>query len=435
MRSSSRLILTVALSCLPAFALADAVPAAKDSGKPKWKEGQTAAKRIEWGTSSAPARAAVTDALQKIEGGVPAARWREAAQKAAEADPAFAFTHFLVGISLPGDPARAHLDKATELAAKAPEGERRYIEAALLRRAQKNDDALASFEKLAADYPGEPLVFINIGQIHIEGGRVPEARKALETALTLQPTSARALLALGNTLILAGDYDGARARFEAALTKLDPVASTAGARTGIARTYVYQGKPAEAVKSWQQAIEEYRKAPAGFPEVGLWNAMARVQLESGDPQAAIATYEKGNESVKTAANIGERDKQIWTGRLHHGRARALARMGKHKEAWEEAEIVHKMIEDGGDSAKEFLPAYHYLAGYLKLEAGEAELALEHLKQAEPEHDDFRNLLLARAYEKLGDKEKARKAYQDIVDSKDNNLERALSYPEAKKKPL
>jgi Flp pilus assembly protein TadD len=110
-------------------------------------------------------------------------------------------------------------------------------------------------------------------------------------------------------------------------------------------------------------------------------------------------------------------------------------MGKHKEAWEEAEIVRKMIEAGGDSAKEFLPAYHYLAGYLKMESGETEAALEHLKAAEPEHDDFRTLLLARAYEKLGDKENARKAYQEIVDSKDNNLERALAYPEAKKKLL
>jgi tetratricopeptide (TPR) repeat protein len=162
--------------------------------------------------------------------------------------------------------------------------------------------------------------------------------------------------------------------------------------------------------------------------------MARAQLESGDPQSAIPSYEKGYESVK-ASTLPDQEKQVWLGRLHHGRARSLARMGKHKEAWEEAEIVRTMIEEGGEAGKQFVPAYHYLAGYLKMEAGETEAALEHLKQAEPEHDDFRTLLLARAYERLGDKTSARKAYQEIVDSKDNNLERAIAYPEAKKKLL
>ena len=52
---------------------------------------------------------------------------------------------------------------------------------------------------------------------------------------------------------------------------------------------------------------------------------------------------------------------------------------------------------------------------------------------EPTRDPFRDLLLARAYEKAGDNENARKTYLEVVNSKQNNLERALSYPEAKKK--
>ena len=91
-----------------------------------------------------------------------------------------------------------------------------------------------------------------------------------------------------------------------------------------------------------------------------------------------------------------------------------------------------MIDDGGEPGKQFLPAYHYLAGYLKLEAGDAKAAVEELKQADPQNP-FHSLLLARACEKVGDKEGARKAYQAILDSKQNGLERALAYPEAKRK--
>ena len=69
-----------------------------------------------------------------------------------------------------------------------------------------------------------------------------------------------------------------------------------------------------------------------------------------------------------------------------------------------------MIDDGGEPAKQYLPAWHYLAGYLKLEAGDYKAAVDELKQANPE-DPFHNLLLARAYEKAGDKEEARKTYR------------------------
>jgi hypothetical protein len=82
-------------------------------------------------------------------------------------------------------------------------------------------------------------------------------------------------------------------------------------------------------------------------------------------------------------------------------------MGRHEEAWKEAEVLKKMIEEGGEEGKQYVPAYHYMAGYLKLEAGDVPAALEHLKQADPENDPFRKLLLARAYERSVEKENAR----------------------------
>jgi tetratricopeptide (TPR) repeat protein len=110
----------------------------------------------------------------------------------------------------------------------------------------------------------------------------------------------------------------------------------------------------------------------------------------------------------------------------------LAKQGKHEEAWAEAEAVKKMIEDGGEPAKQYWPAYHYLAGYVKLEAGDYAKAVEHLKQADP-NNPFETLLLARAQEKLGQKEEAKKAYQKVVDSKWPGIERPLAYPEARRK--
>jgi hypothetical protein len=107
-------------------------------------------------------------------------------------------------------------------------------------------------------------------------------------------------------------------------------------------------------------------------------------------------------------------------------------MGKHEEAWTRALEVKKMIDDGGEAGKQYLPAWHYLAGYLKLEAGDPAAAIAELMQIE-QRDPFQELLLARAHEKKGARADAQKAYQAVVDSRQNNIERALAYPEAKKK--
>jgi tetratricopeptide (TPR) repeat protein len=163
----------------------------------------------------------------------------------------------------------------------------------------------------------------------------------------------------------------------------------------------------------------------------LLNAMARINLENGRLEEAMKDYEKGYESVP-GSSLPDDQKQVWLGRLHHGKARTLAKMGKIQEAWAETETIRKMIEAGGEPAKQYWPAYHYLAGYVKLEAGEYNAALEHLKQADM-NNPFDTLLLARTYEKLGQKDEAKKTYQKVVDSQWPGIERPLAFPEASRK--
>jgi tetratricopeptide (TPR) repeat protein len=91
-----------------------------------------------------------------------------------------------------------------------------------------------------------------------------------------------------------------------------------------------------------------------------------------------------------------------------------------------------MIDEGGEQGQQFMPSYHYIAGYLKLESGDYSKAIEHLKQAD-QNDPFNKLLLARAYDKAGDSANAQKAYREIIGSTQVTIERALAYPEAKRK--
>lgn len=356
------------------------------------------------------------------------------ANKIVAADPNFAMgVYYVSAVNPPPDNQKA-LEKSVELAKNASDGERRFIEALVVARSAEPAKAIAPLTQLAKEFPDERVIHAILGQVLSADGKVPEARAEYQKAIALDPSTPRAYTFLGNLLILEGKYAEARKAFDDALPRIPAGVPPGGVRYPVAFTYIYEGQPDKAIATLRGFVDEYTKAgsPFGIPEVFIWNSIARINLENGRYEEALAAYKKGYESVP-GSGMDEEQKQIWLGRLHHGQARTWARMGKYEDARKEAETVRKMIEGGGERGKQFEPAYHYLAGYIDLAQGKTAEAIEHLKQAQPDQDPFRALLLARAYEKAGDKANAKKSYEMVVNDSSSSIERALSYNEAKKK--
>jgi tetratricopeptide (TPR) repeat protein len=395
---------------------------------------KTSGKKISFTSKSKEAVASVEKVVYGIETLQPPARWLEEARKAVAADPQFAFAHYLLATATLGQPeSREHADKAVALAKTASDGERRYIEAVLLARSQETDKAIAAFEQLTQQYPGDRMSMMLLGQVYMNKGSLDQARAAFKRAAEIDDSTPRVHIFQGNIEMLKDEYAKARDLFASALKRTVAGSIPFGASYGIAFTHIYQGNLDAAVKTLESFRQEYEKSGGApnLPPVFIWNSIGRLLIETGKPEEALKAYDKGYQSVP-GSQLTERDKKLWLGRLHHGRGRALARMGKAEDAWKEVELIKKMIDDAGEEGKQFMPAYHYMAGFLKLEARDYAKAVEHLKQADP-NDPYHKLLLARAYEKTGDRENARKLYQEIVSSTQVTLERALAYPEAKKK--
>jgi tetratricopeptide (TPR) repeat protein len=394
------------------------------------------AKRFEWTTESAEAKQRLAEIQQRIESFQFGAETIEVARKLVAADPQFAMGVYYLSAVTPPPENEQQLEKAVALAKKASDGERRFIDAMVVARANQGanfQDAIPALEKLGADYPGERLVQVILGQIYQGAGKAAEAKTAFERADEIGPPSPRVRAFLANEDLVQGDYEKARRVFQDVEKSLPKGSAPFAIRYGLAFSYLYEGQVDRAIDALQTYLAEYKASGAaqGFPEVFIWNSIARINLENGRLDAAMKAYEKGFESVP-GSSLPEDQKKVWEGRLLHGRCRVLAKMGRHEEAWAEAQKVKKMIDEGGDAAKQYVPAWHYLAAYLKLEAGDAAAAIGELTQIE-QRDAFQDLLLARAYEKSGKGDEARKAYRAVVDSKQNNIERALAYPEAKKK--
>jgi len=414
-------VLTVAATLAAAAAIADA----------------PAGRRFEWTTKSADAKRLLTELQSRIESFQVGPQNAELAGKIVTADPGFAMgMYYLSAVTANQDDALKYYEKSRELARGASEGERRFIEGLVHARVNQGVDfkkSIEPLEALARDYPGERLVHMILGQLYAGDSQGDKAREHFEKALAIGPRSPRAEAFIAGDALLKGRYTEARTAYEAVERSLPKGAVPFVIRFGTTFSHLYESNVDAALASLQTYLAEYKggNLDQQFPEVFIWNAMARINLENGRLEEAMKCYRKGYESVP-GSNLPEDQKKTWLGRMHHGTARTLAKMGKPAEAWTEVETIKRMIVEGGEAGRQYWPAYHYVAGYAKLEAGDAAEALAHFLQADP-NDPFQTLLLARAYEKQGRKDEAKKAYQKIVDSQWPGIERPLAYPEARKK--
>lgn len=391
--------------------------------------------KFEWTTDSSEAVKLIAEVQARVENFQLGAGTLETARKLVAADPDFAMGTYYLSAVVPSPEREQALEKAVAQSKHASDGERRFIEAMVKARANGGAsfaEAIPLLEALAKDYPNERLVPMIQGQIYQGTGDAARARAAFTRALEIGPPSNRARSFLANDDLLHEKYSEARTNFMEIEKALPPDAAAAAIRYGIAFSYLYEGKDGQAIESLEAFLKQYRDSGqnTGFPEVFILNSIARIHLENGRAEKALSAYDKGYKSVPESS-LPDDQKTIWYGRLKHGKSRALAKLGRHDEAWKVAEELHEMIETGGEAGTPFVPAYHYLAGYLKLEAGDASEAAEHLAQANP-NDPFHQLLLARALDKLGQGAKAKEVYESITKSTNNGLERALAYPEAKR---
>ena len=399
--------------------------------------GADSGKRFEWTTKSAEAKTMLKELQLRIENFQQGPQNRQLAEKIVAADPSFAMGQYYLSVFNPNpDEAFKEYEKARELAKSASDGERRFIEGMYHARANQGVDfrkAIEPLEAVAKDYPGERLVWVILGQLYAGDNQAAKAKDAFTKAQTIGPKTARIEAFLAGDELLKGNYGKARTAYLDVEKSLPRGSVPFAIRFGVTFSHLYEGNVDAALESLRTYLSEYKAGGLDqqFPEVFIWNAMARINLENGRLEEAMKSYEKGYESVP-ASKLPEDQKQTWYGRLRHGKARVLAKMGKHQEAWAEAEAVRQMIEQGGEPAKQYWPAYHYLAGYVKLEAGDYAAAVEHLKQSD-QNNPFDVLLLARALEKNGQKDEAKKAYQKVVDSQWPGIERPLAYPEARRR--
>lgn len=264
------------------------------------------------------------------------------------------------------------------------------------------------------------------GDLHRAHGRFEEAAAAYTRAAELDPTDAGVLLQRGHVYTFAGDYDRARADYDAA--------SERGRKTLRATPLLYRALVSAFAGDYEASVTEFSELNDRIERLGLPDPEGfRLQLIyfqttvatlSGQIDAARRAMEQANaiwrsriEQVGTDdfRRAREADIAYWDGFLaiHEGdRATARAR----------AEEVRRLLIDDRDPSKD--RPVHAILGLTALDQGDHSTAVAHLEQADP-NDPYLTYQRARALEGAGRLDEAHEIYRALATSNFNTPE--LSY--------
>lgn len=221
----------------------------------------------------------------------------------------------------------------------------------------KMKDAETAFHKALALQPDYADAHCSLGNSLYAQGKAEEAVECYNTALRLNPDHSEARINLGTALHYLGRSDEAEASYRSSLTQR-PAAMT---YYNLANTQFRQGKAAEAIENYEEALE---MQPDLFP---ARNNLGNVMMSLGRFEDAMSHYRQALELKPDFAlghynmgNILELQGRLegalasYQEALRHkpghvkaaaGQASVLEKLGRYQEA---IDVLEPLLEQGGD---------------------------------------------------------------------------------------
>jgi tetratricopeptide (TPR) repeat protein len=346
------------------------------------------------------------------------------AQDGANADPAKQLEHYQQLVAEFPQDERAHFllggtyfgqqdyDKAIEefrrSTAIAPDFAPAYnIVGYAYRTAGRYPEAEASFEKYIELIPNDPNPYDSYAELLMKTGRFDESIAQYRKALAVNPQFAPSFLGIASNLALQGKYDASRAEARKLYDRARNDGEKRAAMFAITTTYAEEGK-------FDLALAELDKQYGLGKGIGDAAAMAgdatfmgNVLLESGKPAEAKKKFEQAVQ-VTEASQLSDEVKEN-AKLLHRFNAARVAIATKDlPTAKGEGDAFLRESQARKNSFQVRLG--HEVAGRIALEEKNYDGALAHLEQAN-QQDPYNLYRIGLAYEGKGDRAKAKEMYQ------------------------
>jgi Flp pilus assembly protein TadD len=270
----------------------------------------------------------------------------------------------------------------------------------------------------AAQPPAQPE-FVRRAQELTRANKLDEALGVYQAELKTSPDSVVANNGVGVILDLLGRTKEARTYFNRAIDLSDTPVAKANARRALAMSYAFDNDCASTAKE-EEKVAAYWASIPDYNRVGeILNEAARVCIEAGAFDEAEKLYRRGTEAGLKEPHITPVRTALWNYRLEHALGRIAARRNQPDVAKKHVAAARALLDSNAEMAKDQEIFYPYLTGYVALYTGDAKTAVAELQKARQD-DAFIQMLMAQAYEKLGDKEQAKALYAKASTSTAHN---------------
>jgi tetratricopeptide (TPR) repeat protein len=288
---------------------------------------------------------------------------------------------------------------------------------------------IASLVAPSIDVPWQKTAkaLVEEGQKLLRDGDVEQALARFKDAVAAAPDLFDAQYGAGRAFDLVGDHRAARYHLERAIT-LAPDDARNQALSAMGISYAFEARADDAARYYQRVFDAQIQADDRPNASATANAIGRIYLESGNLRKAEQWYRTGYETGKKVSQQPAAAMALVEMRWRNAMGRLAARRGDRKAALAHAGEAKAQLDAGGNAGQQ--PFYPYLLGYIAFYARDYRGAVTELAQGDQD-DPFVLGLTAQAYEKLGDKVKAREFYTKVMASPAHSINAAFARPRAR----
>lgn len=293
---------------------------------------------------------------------------------------------------------------------------------------QNNDsEAEKEFKEYMRLAPDRPNPYDSYGEFLLKIGKYDESIANYQKAFDMDNEFNTALYGIGDNYVFKGDYNKAREYYQKYFNNAKTVTAKINALNRIARSYLYENKLNEALKSFDNVIafaEKEKNAKENF-------------IANLSQSFALSEFGKTAEGLKKIQNdiklidkigLSNEDRDHFNILSNLYMAYAYAMNNDLSKAKAEAEIYQKAVEKTDDTSLKEMG--DWIFGFIDFKKGDYKSVIEKFdKLSKPDAQD--KYYLAMAYLKMGNKEAADKLFNEILNSNDNTLQLAMVWNRVK----
>jgi tetratricopeptide (TPR) repeat protein len=276
----------------------------------------------------------------------------------------------------------------------------------------KYDKALDVLELYLESFPENTMLRQAFAYNDIQQGKLESAMSEIEKAYLLDPVHYENFMVKGDIYLYMGELSKAEKEYENLLQAREP-AGQSWRLARLADLYKLQGRFEEAKNLTREGIELSEKYGQNIWKSAWHRGMANLYITTKNPEEALKQADEAWNAAVKAENPGGQRSSLAI------KARAYSEMGLIDEAIQEAEKLKNMIEQGMNQRR--MRHYLYLMGRVEIKRENFREAIDYFKRAldmtgyGPLTKSASTIsLLAFAYYKSGDLEKAREEYERIA---------------------